>query len=62
LILWGQNDIFFTKEGGEAYLKDVPNDEIHRPDSGHFAIEDCFDEIADSIQHFYFEKVAGVPD
>jgi hypothetical protein len=56
LILWGQNDIFFTKEGGEAYLKDVPNDEIHRLDSGHFAIEDCFDEIADSIQHFYLRE------
>jgi hypothetical protein len=24
--------------------------EIHRLDSGHFAIEDCHDEIADSIQ------------
>ena len=22
LIFWGQNDIFFTREGGEAYLKD----------------------------------------
>jgi hypothetical protein len=56
LILRGQNDIFFTKEGGEAYMKDVPNDEIHRLDSGYFAIEDCFDEIADSIQHFYLRE------
>ena len=24
LILWGQNDIFFTPEGGEAYLRDLP--------------------------------------
>jgi pimeloyl-ACP methyl ester carboxylesterase len=27
LILWGQNDIFFTREGGEAYLKDRPSAE-----------------------------------
>jgi hypothetical protein len=32
-------------EGGEAYLKELPNAEIHRLDSGHFAVEDCLDEI-----------------
>jgi pimeloyl-ACP methyl ester carboxylesterase len=25
LIFWGQNDIFFTREGGEAYLNDLSN-------------------------------------
>ena len=24
IIFWGQNDIFFTREGGEAYLRDLP--------------------------------------
>jgi pimeloyl-ACP methyl ester carboxylesterase len=61
LILWGQNDIFFTREGGEAYLKDLPNAEIHRLDSGHFAVEDCLDEIVSSIQYFDFERVAKAP-
>jgi pimeloyl-ACP methyl ester carboxylesterase len=61
LILWGQNDIFFKLEGGEAYLKDLPNAEIHRLDSGHFAVEDCLDEIVSSIQRFYFERVAKAP-
>jgi hypothetical protein len=28
LILWGQNDMFFTREGGEAYLNDLPDAEI----------------------------------
>jgi pimeloyl-ACP methyl ester carboxylesterase len=41
IIFWGQDDIFFTREGGESYLKDLPNAEIHRLDSGHFAVEDC---------------------
>jgi pimeloyl-ACP methyl ester carboxylesterase len=56
LIFWGQNDIFFTREGGEAYLKDLPNAEIHRLDSGHFATEDCLDEIASNIHRFYLES------
>ena len=40
LIFWGQDDIFFTREGGEAYLQDLPQAEMHRLDSGHFAVED----------------------
>ena len=61
LIFWGQNDIFFTREGGEAYLKDLPDAEMHRLDSGHFAVEDCLDEIANNISHFYVEQVVTVP-
>ncbi|HKY11611.1 MAG TPA: alpha/beta hydrolase, partial [Nitrososphaera sp.] len=57
LIFWGQNDIFFTPEGGEAYLKDIPDAEIHRLDSGHFAAEDCLEEIVTNIQRFYLEKI-----
>ncbi len=57
LIFWGQNDIFFTKDGGEAYLKDIPDAEIHRLDSGHFAVEDCIEEIVTNIQRFYVEKI-----
>lgn len=58
IIFWGQDDIFFTREGGEAYLKDLPNAEMHRLDSGHFAVEDCLDYIARNIQRFFDEKVA----
>ena len=29
LILWGQNDIFFAPEGGEAYLRDLPERRAH---------------------------------
>jgi len=58
LILWGQNDIFFTPEGGEAYLADLPEAELHRLDTGHFAIEDSLEVIATNIRRFYEEKVA----
>jgi pimeloyl-ACP methyl ester carboxylesterase len=61
LIFWGQDDIFFTREGGEAYLKDLSNAEMHRLDSGHFAVEDCLDEIASNISRFYLERVAKMP-
>jgi pimeloyl-ACP methyl ester carboxylesterase len=40
IIFWGQDDIFFTPAGGDAFLKDLPNAELHRLDSGHFAVED----------------------
>jgi pimeloyl-ACP methyl ester carboxylesterase len=58
LIFWGQNDIFFTPEGGEAYLKDIPDAEIHRLNSGHFSVEDCLEEIVTNMQRFYLEQIA----
>ena len=57
IIFWGQDDIFFTREGGEAYLKDLPRAEMHRLDSGHFAVEDCLDEISGQIRRFYDEQI-----
>jgi len=57
LIFWGQDDIFFTREGGEAYLQDVPAAELHRLDSGHFAVEDCLEYITRHMRRFYAKQV-----
>jgi pimeloyl-ACP methyl ester carboxylesterase len=57
LIFWGQGDIFFTPEGGEAYLRDLPEAELVRLDSGHFAVEDCLPQISEGITRFYETKV-----
>jgi pimeloyl-ACP methyl ester carboxylesterase len=57
IIFWGQGDIFFTPEGGEAYLRDLPQATLVRLDSGHFAVEDCLDEIARRIKEFYEQQV-----
>jgi pimeloyl-ACP methyl ester carboxylesterase len=57
LIFWGQTDVFFTKEGGEAFLKDVPDAELHRLEAGHFAVEDHLGYIAQEMKRFYEEKV-----
>ncbi len=58
IIFWGQTDVFFTPAGGEAYLKDLPNAEIHRLDAGHFAVEDHAEYISKQMHRFYAEKVA----
>jgi pimeloyl-ACP methyl ester carboxylesterase len=57
IIFWGQDDIFFTREGGEAYLKDLPRAEMHRLDAGHFAVEDNLVYIAGNMHRFYTEQV-----
>src|SRR5262245_28064467 len=55
LIFWGQTDIFFTAEGGDEYLKDLPGAEIHRLAAGHFAVEDHLEYIASNMKRFYEE-------
>jgi pimeloyl-ACP methyl ester carboxylesterase len=59
IIFWGQDDIFFTKEGGDAYLADLPRAELHRLQSGHFAVEDHLDYIASHMKRFYAANVVG---
>ena len=53
LIFWGQEDIFFTAAGGDAYLADLPDAEMHRLAAGHFATEDHLEYIADHMRRFY---------
>ncbi|MDI1464657.1 alpha/beta hydrolase [Catellatospora sp. KI3] len=52
LILWGRNDAFFPEPGAHAYLRDLPDAEIHVFDTGHFALEECLPEIAPLIADF----------
>jgi len=58
IIFWGQKDIFFTPEGGDAYLADLPTAEMHRLDAGHFAVEDHLEYIAMHMKRFYTQRVA----
>jgi pimeloyl-ACP methyl ester carboxylesterase len=53
LIVWGKNDPFFTVEGAQAYLRDIPKAELHLLDTGHFALEDSSDFIAKQIIRFF---------
>ncbi|MGA8740364.1 MAG: alpha/beta hydrolase [Terracidiphilus sp.] len=53
LIVWGKNDPFFTVEGAQAYLRDIPKAELHLLDTGHFALEDSCEFIALHIGKFF---------
>jgi pimeloyl-ACP methyl ester carboxylesterase len=52
LIVWGKNDPIFPAAGAEAYKKDLKNLEFHLLDTGHFALEEDGDQIADLMRNF----------
>lgn len=52
LLPWGRNDGYFPAAGARAYLKDVPDAELHLLDAGHFALDDHLDEIAALVAGF----------
>lgn len=57
LIVWGQNDAIFPAQGARAYLRDLPDAELHLLDTGHFALEDKGAEIAGLMLDFLDRKV-----
>ncbi|MEV4614634.1 alpha/beta hydrolase [Kitasatospora sp. NPDC049258] len=52
LIVWGRGDAFFPEPGARAYLRDLPDAELHLFDTGHFALEERLPEIAPLIADF----------
>lgn len=52
LIVWGKNDYIFPAEGAEPYKRDLKDVEFHLLDTGHFALEEEGDAIADHIRRF----------
>jgi pimeloyl-ACP methyl ester carboxylesterase len=57
LIVWGRHDVIFPADGAHAYLRDLPDAELHLLDSGHFALEDKGDEIASLMLEFLARKL-----
>jgi pimeloyl-ACP methyl ester carboxylesterase len=57
LIVWGKHDVIFPPDGARAYLRDLPDAELHLLDSGHFALEDKGDEIATLMLNFLDRKL-----
>lgn len=56
LIVWGKNDPFFTVEGAKAYLHDIPKADLNLLDTGHFALEDHSDFVAEKIVSFFASR------
>lgn len=52
LIVWGKNDYIFPADGAFPYKRDLKNLEFHLLDTGHFALEEKGDEIADYMINF----------
>jgi pimeloyl-ACP methyl ester carboxylesterase len=57
LIVWGKNDAIFPAQGAHAYLRDLPDAELHLLDTGHFALEDQVAEIAGLMLDFLDRRV-----
>jgi pimeloyl-ACP methyl ester carboxylesterase len=61
LIVWGQNDYVFPAEGAYPYQRDLHNLEFHLLDTGHFALEEDGDAIANYIGQFLTSRLQPIP-
>jgi pimeloyl-ACP methyl ester carboxylesterase len=52
LAIWGKNDPFFLPPGAEAFKRDIPSAMIQFVESGHFALETHYVEIAQAMKTF----------
>lgn len=52
LIVWGPQDGYMPQGAARAYLRDLPNAELHLLDGGHWALETNLDEIVHLTRDF----------
>ena len=52
LIVWGENDPIFPGEGAHPYKRDLKNLEFHLLNTGHFALEEDGQVIAELMRSF----------
>ncbi len=45
LIAWGPHDGYMPEGAARAYLRDLPDAELHLLDAGHWALETHLDEV-----------------
>jgi pimeloyl-ACP methyl ester carboxylesterase len=56
LIVWGKNDYIFPESGAHPYRRDLKDVETNILDTGHFALEEDYDVIAEKISGFYSSR------
>jgi pimeloyl-ACP methyl ester carboxylesterase len=61
LIVWGKNDYIFPAEGAYPYQRDLKDVEFHLLDTGHFALEEEGDAIANYIGQFLASRLQPIP-
>ncbi|MGD1834826.1 MAG: alpha/beta fold hydrolase [Nitrososphaeraceae archaeon] len=53
LIVWGKNDYIFPVSGAHQYKRDLKDIETYILDTGHFALEEDYNIIAEKISNFF---------
>jgi pimeloyl-ACP methyl ester carboxylesterase len=56
LIVWGKNDEIFPEAGAHPYKRDLKNIDFHLLNTGHFALEEDNQAIAEHIRRFLKDK------
>ncbi len=59
LILWGPQDGYMPEASGRAYLRDLPQAELHMLDAGHWLLETSLDEAVGLTRDFLGRVHAG---
>ncbi len=52
LIVWGPQDGYMPAESAKAYLRDLPDAELHLLDGGHWLLETSLHEVAGLMRDF----------
>jgi pimeloyl-ACP methyl ester carboxylesterase len=52
LIVWGPRDGYMPEGAARAYLRDLPQAELHLLDGGHWLLETHFDEVVPLVREF----------
>ena len=52
LIVWGPHDHYMPEQSARAYLRDLPDAELHLLDGGHWLLETHLDEVVALVRGF----------
>ncbi|WP_117209572.1 alpha/beta fold hydrolase [Allorhizocola rhizosphaerae] len=61
LIVWGPHDGYMPEGAARAYLRDLPDAELHLLDGGHWLLETDLDEVVALTRDFLDRVHAGRP-
>ncbi|MBB5804211.1 pimeloyl-ACP methyl ester carboxylesterase [Saccharothrix ecbatanensis] len=61
LIVWGPHDGYMPAGAARAYLRDLPDAEVHLLDGGHWALETNLDEVVALVRDFLDRVHPPVP-
>lgn len=52
LIVWGPQDAYMPQKSARAYLRDLPDAELHLLDGGHWLLETNLDDVVARVRDF----------